>query len=71
MTPIGLWDLYGPSSIFTYMAYSITEEEVAEQVEKLRMKQLQQKEKEVKASKFLVRIIINEIILFFFKNNVK
>jgi hypothetical protein len=30
MTPIGLWDLYGPSSIFTDLAYSITEEEVAE-----------------------------------------
>ena len=41
MTPIGLWDLYGPTSIFTDIAYSLTEEEVAEQVEKLRMKQLQ------------------------------
>ena len=49
MTPIGFWDLHGPTSIFDELSQFLTEEEVAEQVEKQRVKQLQQKEKEVKA----------------------
>jgi len=30
MTPLGFWDLHGPSSTFSDLYYTLTEEEVAE-----------------------------------------
>jgi hypothetical protein len=34
MTPLGFWDLHGPVSVFYDFSQSLTEEEVAEEVEK-------------------------------------
>lgn len=40
MTPLGIWDMDGPTSIYHDYSHSLTEEEVAAEVEKNRIKQL-------------------------------